>query len=76
MNYCPNCNNLLVPRGENFECRICNREFSITENEEKEYKVVKPVGESKEGGEDEDVKEKISNKEGKKYKEQIETVNE
>lgn len=60
MNYCPHCNNLLVPKGENFECRVCNREFRITENEEEEYKVVKPVDEAKEvdsSVEDEDFKE-------------------
>jgi DNA-directed RNA polymerase subunit M/transcription elongation factor TFIIS len=47
MNYCPYCNNLLVPNGNNFKCRICNREFKIADTEKGDFKEVKSLKESK-----------------------------
>ena len=46
--YCDKCDNILVSNGDNYKCRICNREFTITHNEEGEVIEVKPAEETAE----------------------------
>jgi DNA-directed RNA polymerase subunit M/transcription elongation factor TFIIS len=46
LNYCPMCNNLLIPRGEKLVCRICNAEYQLVDNEEKAHKNLVPLNKS------------------------------
>ncbi|TFF98998.1 MAG: hypothetical protein EU541_06030 [Promethearchaeota archaeon] len=78
MNYCPHCNNLLIPKGDKFVCRICNRKYILTENEEEEYEVVRVLKDSKDVDIiiEEDTQQEISKKEREAYEEKFGTVEE
>ncbi|TXT67406.1 MAG: hypothetical protein BAJALOKI1v1_100019 [Promethearchaeota archaeon] len=43
MNYCPVCNNLLIPREKCLVCRICEAEFQLVENKDKNTKNLVPL---------------------------------
>ncbi|MFO7796172.1 MAG: hypothetical protein R6W84_08465 [Promethearchaeia archaeon] len=40
MNYCPVCNNLLVPKDDHLYCRVCDKNYKLVKNQEGEYKNV------------------------------------
>ena len=44
MKFCPNCNNLLIPRTGALFCRVCNQEFILQSIDKIEYKLVKRIG--------------------------------
>lgn len=41
MEFCQNCNNMLIPKDGQFYCRTCNLYFRITEGEEIMKKIIK-----------------------------------
>ena len=40
LNYCPVCNNLLVPKDNHLYCRVCDKNYKLVKNKEGEYKNV------------------------------------
>ena len=41
LKFCPNCNNFLIPKNGKLFCKICDKSFDLTENEENNYIIVK-----------------------------------
>jgi DNA-directed RNA polymerase subunit M/transcription elongation factor TFIIS len=42
MKFCPNCDNILIPKNKKLYCKACNEEFELDEQSE-EYKIVKTI---------------------------------
>jgi DNA-directed RNA polymerase subunit M/transcription elongation factor TFIIS len=42
MRFCPNCDNILIPRNKKLYCKACNQEFEL-DKETEEYKIVKKI---------------------------------
>lgn len=42
MKFCPNCDNILIPKKKKLFCKACNEEFELNEKDE-EYKIVKTI---------------------------------
>lgn len=42
MKFCPNCDNILIPKKKKLYCKACNEEFELDEKDE-EYKIVKTI---------------------------------
>ncbi|MBD3337815.1 MAG: hypothetical protein GF353_01815 [Candidatus Lokiarchaeota archaeon] len=44
MRFCPNCDNILIPRKKKLYCKACDEEFDFEDlNEQNEYKIVKKI---------------------------------
>ena len=39
MRFCPNCENILIPRNKKLYCKACNEEFEL----DKDYKIKKTI---------------------------------
>ena len=42
MKFCPNCDNILIPKNKKLFCKACNEEFEL-DQEKEEYKIVKKI---------------------------------
>ena len=42
MRFCPNCENILLPRNKKLYCKACNEEFEL-DKETEEYKIIKKI---------------------------------
>ncbi len=42
MRFCPNCENMLIPRNKKLFCRFCNKEFEL-DHKTNDYKIVKII---------------------------------
>jgi DNA-directed RNA polymerase subunit M/transcription elongation factor TFIIS len=42
MRFCPNCENILIPKNKKLYCKACNQEFEL-DKETEEYKIVKKI---------------------------------
>ena len=42
MQFCENCDNILIPRNKKLYCKACDMEFDLPEDSE-EYKIVKTI---------------------------------
>ena len=42
MRFCPNCDNILIPKNKKLYCKACNQEFEL-DKETEEYKIVKKI---------------------------------
>ena len=42
MKFCPNCENILLPRNKKLYCKACNEEFEL-DKETEEYKIIKKI---------------------------------
>ena len=43
MRFCPDCDNILIPRKKKLYCKACDKEFNLDSNEQDEYKIVKTI---------------------------------
>jgi len=43
LRFCPECNNLLVPRKKKLYCKDCDKEFDLDSDEKKEFKIIKTI---------------------------------
>jgi DNA-directed RNA polymerase subunit M/transcription elongation factor TFIIS len=42
MLFCPNCDNVIIPRKNKWFCRICNKEFDLDMNQN-DFKIIKTI---------------------------------
>ena len=42
MKFCPNCDNILIPKNKKLYCKACEEDFELGENQE-EYKIIKMI---------------------------------
>lgn len=42
MKFCPNCDNILIPKNKKLFCKACNEEFKLDEKTN-DYKIVKKI---------------------------------
>ncbi|MHA1436268.1 MAG: hypothetical protein ACTSPD_01705 [Promethearchaeota archaeon] len=42
MKFCPNCDNILIPKKHKLFCKACNQEFELDENTD-DYKIIKTI---------------------------------
>ena len=42
MLFCPNCDNVIIPRKNKWFCRICNKEFALDTNQN-DFKIIKTI---------------------------------
>ncbi|MFW9773865.1 MAG: hypothetical protein ACFFBH_00340 [Promethearchaeota archaeon] len=43
MRFCPNCDNILIPKNKKLFCKACNQEFDLDTNSPEDYKLVKSI---------------------------------
>ncbi len=43
MRFCPDCDNILIPRKKKLYCKACDMEFDLDTNQQDEYKIVKTI---------------------------------
>ena len=43
MRFCPECDNILIPRKKKLYCKACDKEFDLASDEKKEYKIIKTI---------------------------------
>ena len=43
MRFCPECDNILIPRKKKLYCKACEKEFNLDTNQQDEYKIVKTI---------------------------------
>ena len=43
MRFCPDCDNILIPRKKKLYCKACDKEFNLNTNQQDEYKIVKTI---------------------------------
>lgn len=43
MRFCPDCDNILIPRKKKLYCKACDVEFDLDTNQQDEYKIVKTI---------------------------------
>ena len=43
MKFCPNCDNILIPRKKKLYCKACDKEFDLNSDELEEYKIIKTI---------------------------------
>jgi len=41
MKFCPNCDNILIPRNKKLFCKACDQDFNLEKDQQKEYTIVK-----------------------------------
>lgn len=40
MRFCPNCENILIPKNKKLYCKVCNQEFELKPDCFNEYKII------------------------------------
>ena len=43
MRFCPDCDNILIPRKKKLYCKACDKEFELDSNQQDDYKIVKTI---------------------------------
>lgn len=43
MRFCPDCDNILIPRKKKLYCKACDKEFALDSNQQDDYKIVKTI---------------------------------
>ena len=43
MRFCPECDNILIPRKKKLYCKACDKEFDLASDQKKEYKIIKTI---------------------------------
>ncbi len=43
MNFCPNCDNILIPKNKKLYCKACDVEFDLDSSKTEEYKIKKAI---------------------------------
>lgn len=43
MRFCPDCDNILIPRNKKLYCKACDKEFDLDSNKQDDYKIVKTI---------------------------------
>ena len=43
MRFCPDCDNILIPRKKKLYCKACDIEFDLDSNQQDDYKIVKTI---------------------------------
>ena len=43
MRFCPDCDNIMIPRKKKLYCKACDMEFDLDTNQQDEYKIVKTI---------------------------------
>ena len=43
MNFCPNCDNILIPKNKKLFCKACDVEFDLDSSKTEEYKIKKSI---------------------------------
>jgi DNA-directed RNA polymerase subunit M/transcription elongation factor TFIIS len=41
--FCPECENILIPRKGKLYCKACDKEFDLNSDEQNEYKIIKKI---------------------------------
>ncbi|MFX1410735.1 MAG: hypothetical protein ACFFA6_10300 [Promethearchaeota archaeon] len=42
MRFCPDCDNILIPKNKKLYCKACDKEFDLGKDQE-EYKIIKTI---------------------------------
>lgn len=43
MKFCPNCDNILIPKNKKLFCKACDEEFALDVTKTSDYKIVKKI---------------------------------
>lgn len=43
MKFCPNCDNILIPKNKKLYCKACEEEFNLDTSKTEEYKIIKTI---------------------------------
>ncbi|KKM85318.1 hypothetical protein LCGC14_1290280 [marine sediment metagenome] len=43
MKFCPNCDNILIPKNKKWFCQACEEEFDLDVSKTNDYKIVKKI---------------------------------
>ena len=43
LRYCPNCENLLIPKNKKLYCKVCNQDFELNSVDINGYKLLKHI---------------------------------
>lgn len=43
MRFCPDCDNILIPRKKKLYCKACDMELDLDTNQQDDYKIVKTI---------------------------------
>ena len=43
MRFCPDCDNIMIPRKKKLYCKACDMEFDLDSNQQDDYKIVKTI---------------------------------
>ena len=43
MRFCPNCDNIIIPKGGKLYCQACEEEFELPDKDQTEFKIVKRI---------------------------------
>ena len=43
MRFCPNCDNIIIPKGGILYCQACQEEFELPDKDQTEFKIVKRI---------------------------------
>jgi len=43
MRFCPDCDNILIPRKKKLYCKACDKEFELDTKQQDDYKIVKTI---------------------------------
>jgi len=43
MRFCPDCDNIMIPRNKKLYCKACDVEFDLDSNQQDDYKIVKTI---------------------------------
>ena len=41
--FCPNCDNIMIPKNKKLYCKACEEEFAIDTSKPEDYKIVKKI---------------------------------
>ncbi len=74
MRFCPNCDNIIIPKGGKLFCQACEEEFALPEKDQTDFKIVKKIKHDDAAGSPVVIKgefksSKISNQDRKAYEE-------
>lgn len=43
MRFCPNCDNIIIPKGGKLYCQACQEEFELPESNQNDFKIIKKI---------------------------------
>jgi DNA-directed RNA polymerase subunit M/transcription elongation factor TFIIS len=43
MRFCPNCDNIIIPKGGKLYCQACEEEYALPDKDQTEFKIVKRI---------------------------------